>query len=54
LPEPEPDVIVIQLADGLADHEQPLCVVTEKLPEPLPEPKLWLVGESEYEQEIPA
>ena len=46
LPEPDPDVIEIQLAEVLADHGQPLCVCTEKLPEPLLAPNCWLVGDS--------
>jgi len=40
LPEPDPEVIEIQLEDVLADQEQPLCVLTEKLLDPPPEPKL--------------
>jgi len=40
LPEPDPEMIEIQLADVLADQEQPLCVLTEKLLDPPPEPKL--------------
>ena len=42
LPGPEPEVIVIHPAVGLADHEQPLWVVTEKFPEPLLGPNDWL------------
>ena len=40
LPDPVPEVMAIQLELVLADQVQPLCVFTEKLLEPPPEPKL--------------
>jgi hypothetical protein len=39
LPEPDPEVIVIQPESLAALHEQPLWVLTEKLPGPPDDPK---------------
>jgi hypothetical protein len=53
MPEPVPEVMVIQPALAWADHEQPCAVETVKLPGPPDAVTVVDVGESEVEQLAP-